>query len=158
MEYIEYKDFERELAEVETWNTDDKDAGYQLIKTDDNYFGIGWELRGSRGQFEGLREEDMMYWRRELYPQRPVEVPAVIPRKGKGALPVRIQLKDVEEGVKLKNQKGKKKVAARPKLGQARRGALAGEQPGPWGFWTQPEDRHLRDWVLSSQGDAFGAV
>jgi hypothetical protein len=157
IEHIEYEDFDRELAEVETWEVEDEEL--KAVKADDNFYGVGWELRGSRGQFSGT-EDDLMYWHDKVWPKKMEADPRLVLMEvepSKDQLPTRMQLKDGDEGVKLKNKK-KKKPAMKPKLGQARRGMFAGGQPGLWGFWTQPDDRHLRDWVLSSQGDAYGAA
>lgn len=157
IEHIRYEDFDKELAEMETWKAEDEEL--KAVKADDNFYGVGWELRGSRGQFSGT-EDDLVYWHDQVWPKKPEADPGLVLREAEPCedqLPTRMQLKDVDEGVKLKNKK-KEKPATKPKLGQARRGMLAGGQAGPWGFWTQPDDRHLRDCVLSSQGDAYEAA
>jgi hypothetical protein len=152
IEHIEYEDFDRELAEVGTWKADDGE--FKAVKADDNFYGVGWERKGSRGKFSG-GEDNLMGWHDLVWPKKPENDPLLVLQdtgKGENPRPVRMQLKDGEEGTKKK-----KKPAAKPKLGQSKRGRLVGGQPGTWGFWTAPEDRNLRDWILSAQGDGFGA-
>jgi len=131
------------------------DDQFQPVKSTDNFYGVAWSLRGSRGPFSGRKdwkgkEYYMMNYHNQVWPKKAEPADPVLVL-GEDEVLARMQLKDGDEKAK---GKGKKK-STKPKLGQAKRGVLVGGEPGPWTFWT--EDRHLRDWVLSAQGDAFGS-
>jgi hypothetical protein len=155
IEHVEYEEFAKELAEVNTWKAEDED--FRAVKADDNFYGVNWERKGCRGRFDWCDEDDLMYWHDQVWGKKQDADPEDVYQdiEGENPRPVRMQLKDGDEGVKLKNKK-KKKAAAKPKLGQSKRGMLVGGHPGPWTFWTEPEEQHLRNVVLSAQGDAFG--
>ncbi|KAE9987471.1 hypothetical protein EG327_003828 [Venturia inaequalis] len=153
IEVIEFEDFEEEMAEANEYANPPHSTSpstFKVVKRSDNYWGIGWSFRDSTGKFEGLTEDEMEAYHRELYPKRnPVDPKLVLGVMGEDGRrageevyegPARMQLKD--------EIKGSKRVLER------KPGLLRGGEPGTWPFWVADEDKHLRDWVLTAQGEA----
>lgn len=152
MEVIEYEDFEDEMDEANDLTRpphSNSEEIFKVVKRDDNYWGIGWSFRGSTGKFEGLTEDRMMAYHREVYPKRdPADPKLVLGIMGDNGRRAGEEVYEESVGTQLRDEiKGSRKVLGR------KPGLLRGGEPGTWGFWVADGDERLRDWVLAAQGE-----